>query len=530
MGAGISTNTANQYLNAVTKIATNVLNDQKVSSLQGQGIIVKNAESDVIISGNHFNQSVSINLSALLKAISTQSAQQDLMQQLSQLAESTNKQLNLFQYSDANNTMNNYLSATIDLTNNIQQNCASLAKQDQTIVVDTAAGVVQVTNNTFNQTGSIISSCMMDSTTSSDAVQKAQQQADQSAKATNVGINIWALVAGAIVGLLFLILPELLPIIGLEFAAAKVVKIVLSMFFVLVFLAGIILIAVFFSKKKSIISLNGDVLPISSVSECGAVAVSKSDDYKNPEDAGNACIDKKYAAFDFNLDTHHTEFYSKVSDRCENVLINGKSTAQPRVVPKINPTLFENLPDAKQSKYKDVILMTDGKMYYCNQNESNENVWSPVVDASGNPIQYFNIPGIKSNEAKIIYADPVSWPSTDYKVLIQVSSINEPAITEYKIYTDPANVKNYTSKPPPPIFNYGVNDNEKITMWSGFRKEVGALSKTYLWIGVILLIIGIVGVIIQIMRMSKSSGVSAKITKKKSGSSAKTKKIEMTKR
>jgi len=504
MGGAFSSNVANQYLNAVTKIATNVLNNQKISSLQAQGIIVKDAKSDVIISGNHFNQSVSINLSALLKSISTQSAQQDLMQQLNQLADSTNKQLNLFQYSDANNTMNNYLSATIDLTNNIQQNCASLAKQDQTILVDTTGGKVTVTNNTFNQTGSLLSSCMMDSTSSSDAIQKAQQQADQSAKATNVGVNIWALVVGAILGLLCLLLPELIPLIGLEFAVVNVIKIVLSMFFVLVLLTGVVLIAMFFSKKKSIISLNGDVSPISGISECGAVVVAKSDEYKNPEDAGNACLDNKYAAFDFNLDTQHTEFYSKVSDRCENVLINEQSTAQPRVVPKINPILFETLPDPTLSTYKDVILTTDGNMYYCNQNEKNENVWSAVQDAAGNPIQYFNIPGIKSKELKIIYTEPVSWPSIDYKVLIQVSSIRDPAITEYNVYIDPTNVKNYSSKPPPPTFNYEVNKNQKITMWSGFKREVNSLSRTYLWISIIMIIIGFVGVLIQIMKMSGS--------------------------
>jgi len=83
-----------------------------------------------------------------------------------------------------------------------------------------------------------------------------------------------------------------------------------------------------------------------------------------------------------------------------------------------------------------------------------------------------------------------------------VFSIRDPVITEYNVYIDPTNVKNYSSKPPPPTFNYEVNKDQKITMWSGFKREVHSLSRTYLWISIIMIIIGFVGVLIQIMKMS----------------------------
>lgn len=518
MGAGISSNTANQYINAVTNIATKMINDTSVQTLQSQGIVVKNAQSDVIIEGNHFNQSIQIDLQALLNAIASQSAQQDLMQELSQLAESTNKQLNLFQFADANNTLNQYLDATINLSTNITQTCTALAQQNQYINVDTASGVVKINNNTFNQTEDIISKCMYQATSSSDAIQKAQQQADQSAKATNVGINIWAIVVMVLLGLLAMILPELLPFLiplfELSMAVTSVIKIVFNLFFLLLFLAGLGLIICYFLQTKNIISLDGDVKPISSETQCGATKVDTTDVFKNPEDAGNECLDKNYAAFDFDQTDTTTTFYSKVSPSCEKILIsndNSTKTSDPPIVPKINSTLYSNLPDVSLFNYKDAIFIQDGTMQICNMNDSDQKVWDPVKDDSGNAIHYFDISGITSDQFKIMYNTlPSTWPDPSIKVIVFVPPITSDMGTEYRVYTDPNNLQSYVSKKPPSLYNYGTNPDNKILYWSGFNIKVKKLNIFFLYLSIVFMIVGFFGFILQFSK--KKTVVSKKKT------------------
>jgi len=503
MGAASSTNVSNETLSAITTIATKMMNNQNVSSLQGQGIIVKNAQSDVIISGNHFNQSITINFEALLKAISTQSAQQDLMQEISQVATSLNKQLNLFQFSDSENIINAYLNATIDLSTNITQACVAVAQQSQTISIDTVGGVVKVTDNTFTQTQSIMSKCLFDSLSNSDALQKVQQATDQSAKATNEGVNIWAIVIMMILGLLMLILPELLPLFIVEKAAADVVKIFLDMFFILMIIAGIVLIACFATMTKNIISLDGDVAPISATPECAGTVAKTTREFKNPADAGSACLHDKYDAYDFR--DGETTFYSSVSASCQNILLSKQIKTKPSIVPKITPTIFTNLPNPENFSYKDVIVLLDGKLYYCNlKGDTDEKVWSVVKNADDSEVIYFSLPDPTPDQVQIAYSIPTFWPSETIRVIIYAPPASEPIGTEYRVYTNQTDISKFVSKPPPPLYNYQPNPDLKTTQWTGFNIVVRRLNNVYLWVGLILIIVGFFGVLIQLITRKKS--------------------------
>jgi hypothetical protein len=503
MGAASSTNIAEQTLNAITNIATKMMNDQKVETLETQGIIIKDAHSSVIISGNHFNQSISINLESLLKAISTQSAQQDLMQEISQVAESLNKQLNLFQFSDSENIVRAYLNATISLSTNITQVCISVAKQSQVISIDTVDGFVKINNNTFNQTQSIMSKCMFDSLSNSQAIQTAQQSINQSAKAVNEGVNIWAIVIMIVLGILLLILPELLPLIIVEKAVMDVVKIFLDMFFVLMIFAGVILIVCFMTLNKNIISLYGDVIPISLESGCAGSIANTSQAFKNPEDAGNECLDKKYQAFDYQ--DGNSTFYSSVSDSCQKLISSAKQTiSRPLIVPKI--FIFSELPNIDNFNYKDVVILISGKIYFCNLfSDNNQKIWSSVMNPDGSDIIYFSIPNLNVDQIKIVYSIPSLWPDSSVRVVIYVPSASDPIGTEYRIYTDPLNLSLFNSKIPPPLYNYQPNPDYKTTQWTGFNIKAKKLGNAYFWIGLVLLLIGFIGIVIQLATRKKQA-------------------------
>ena len=105
MGASVSKNIANVVTRSVAKVSSNIIQNSKLSTDNTQIISVKDVHGDVHISGNRFTQVATINMEQLMDALSTEGAQQSIMQELAQEAKSVTSGLNLGQFSDAQNTL-----------------------------------------------------------------------------------------------------------------------------------------------------------------------------------------------------------------------------------------------------------------------------------------------------------------------------------------------------------------------------------------------------------------------------------------
>ena len=106
MGASVSKNVSNAVTKAVAKVSSNIIQNTQLSQDMAQVVSVRDVHGDVHISGNTFTQHATVNMHTLLDALSTEEAQQSIMQELAQEAKSVTSDLNIGQFSDAQNTMN----------------------------------------------------------------------------------------------------------------------------------------------------------------------------------------------------------------------------------------------------------------------------------------------------------------------------------------------------------------------------------------------------------------------------------------
>lgn len=328
MGAASTKNVAEVTAEAISNVSTDIVSRTKLSTNSSQIIYVRDA-GDVKISGITQTIAVDINMSALMSAMSSTEAQQSLSQELTQAAKSVVSGINLFQYTDATNQMTAMMRASMTVATNIEQACEALTNTSQAVVVEQASGYVEITDVSQKAMTSILSSCVQDAVGSTRTVQDLQQTLDQSAEALSKGIDVWALVVMALIGLLALVLPM---VIG----GTTITTTILSLIFPLMMIGGIIFIAVYAKSEDVTISMTRYSKSIAAFSECGPQELSRSFEIATPAAAGNTCEENKSCvAFDWTgvqvdtdgtvviLDPPQTIFYADLGQNpCGPVLSN----------------------------------------------------------------------------------------------------------------------------------------------------------------------------------------------------------------
>jgi hypothetical protein len=320
MGASVSTNSAKVVVNAVSKIASQIVQTSNISQSASQIISVTNVTGDVIISGNRMSQKVNINMSALLDAMSTEQAQQNLATELAQQAKSLTSGLNIGQLSVASNSMDTLVQASIDLVSKIGQTCSSLANQSQQIYVENVVGSVRIENNVQEQITEIIQNCVGHAVANDTAIQDITTRLSQSASATSAGLSEWALVALAalVIGV---------PVIGGVVGGVVFLKYI----FPILLIAGVVAIIVYFYYTSDTMALDAYSKFISNTSACVAEGATPKQLYNTAERASVACLaDSNCAGFDWKgidvnadgtyaiLDIPVTTFFSTIQPECQS--------------------------------------------------------------------------------------------------------------------------------------------------------------------------------------------------------------------
>lgn len=363
MGASVSKNVSNAVTRAVAKVSSNIIQNTQLSQDMAQVVSVRNVHGDVHISGNTFTQRANVNMHALLDALSTEEAQQSIMQELAQEAKSVTSGLNLGQFSDAQNTMNLLMEATINLLTTIGQTCKAFSRQHQAIVVKRISGNVYIQDNVFQQMYNILQNCTEQAASNNRLLQDLSSKLSQTASAKSEGISGWVLVAllAVFIGV---------PVIGGVVAGRAILKFI----FPIILVAGIILLVLYYVRGKQVMKEVGFSTFIKNTPLCAATGErTPPRAYASTVDASNACkADDTCKAFDWQgievaqngtytvLDDPVTRFYSGVSDKCrmaikpDNVkLLRRPTFFQGDLDPNADPTLV-----AAGAKKGDVYLNT----------------------------------------------------------------------------------------------------------------------------------------------------------------------------
>jgi hypothetical protein len=369
MGAAVSKNVSNAVTRAVAKVSSNIIQKTQLSQDMAQIISVRNVHGDVHISGNTFTQRANVNMHALLDALSTESAQQSIMQELAQEAKSVTSGLNLGQFSDAQNTMDLLMEATINLLTTISQTCKAFSTQHQSIIIKRVSGNVYIQDNVFQQMYDILQNCTEQAASNSKLLQDLSSKLSQTATAKSEGLSGWILVAmlAVLIGV---------PVVGGVVGG----KLVLKFIFPIILVAGIILLILYYVRGKQIMKMVGFSTFIKDTPICSVVNEHVPvNPYITTIEASNACkADENCQAFDWKginiapngtytvLDNPVTTFYSGVSNSCRMAIkpdtvsiLRYPNFLQGELDPNSDPSLAASSP-----KKGDVYLNTQTGEWY----------------------------------------------------------------------------------------------------------------------------------------------------------------------
>lgn len=326
MGASVSSNVIKVVTKAIANISSSIIQKTRLSQDTSQLISVSDIDGDVWIVGNVFYQRATVNMKVLMKAIATEEARQQIVYEISQEAKSLISGLNIGQFSDASNTLDILMEATINMTSVISQTCLAIISANQSIVVKRVKGNLYIQNNVFSQVSDIIFSCVQAAVSDNKAIQDLEAKLDQHASAKAEGLSAWVLVAllAVVIGV---------PTAGVVFGGATVLKYI----FPLLIIFGIALIVVYYVWSTTDMKLMGYSTLIGKNPVClGQTYGQPTGQYSDPAYANDVCLkDNRCVAFDWkgvNVDEQRrftlnygqsslqippiTTFYNSIDSKC----------------------------------------------------------------------------------------------------------------------------------------------------------------------------------------------------------------------
>lgn len=514
MGGANTKNISQATTEAVAKVASNILMSQNVLNNQTQMIKIIGGKGDVNIHGVNFNQKAAVNISALLDAMVTQEAQQQLATELAQKAKSVVSGVNLFQFTNASNEIDTFMKASIDISTNIAQTCSLVSSQSQGIDIEYQEGNINISNINMDQVSDLFSSCVGKAVSQNKALQDLQQKLDQSAVAESKGFSIWAIVVMMFIALLFFMAP-------LVFAASTAVKVLSQFMFPIIMTIGIIMVALYFSVKKPQMSGYGFSRLLRTMPDCGVVKsnIQPRQVYDTAGRASEACLaDSTCHAVDWKcmdiqadgtaviLQNPETTFYSKIDHNpCKNIVDNRDNLKILRVP---NVVVLKDDPDPLVYKPQDGDIWVDA-------NTSKWSVWNDQNtqymsdNLKNNPL----VEGFDGKKNSIIFeqtnGSPLNDPKQEGDIVLKFATTKLPF---FDIYTAVKFDNNLLWNEPvslsvPGYFPYipRAPNNANAINSTAFKKVVKKYNSTVLWIGLSLILLGMFGTVYVFMIKPKSS-------------------------
>lgn len=392
MGSSSSKNIVDNTVDVLSRVAFDAIQDSQNSGSNSINITLR-SDGDTTIRNNVFRQRATINSEQLLNVMSSQSAQNDVINKLKQVAESLTSGINVGNSSRAENIIESYLNSTLSVTSNVQNLCKNYLGNSITIDVATIGNnpnaKITVEGNEFEQVGEIFSNCVADVVNAQEGINAVQNDIDQMAKATTEGINLWAI--ALIIFLIILVIFS--PVIIVSFAAAKGITTFFQFLFPIIFLIGLVFIGVYFFHSSYVIIGSAPSRGLNN-SVCGVSGARPMGDFEYPDYAADACInDPECKAMDWKKGS--TTFYSEINrPDCE---YQYKTENSPNPVEVSMPVMYIGSgPPTIDAKLNDMYLDNKNGDYYRRRRTDR---WP--TEHEGN----FYVDTGKSNDGRAFFAD-----------------------------------------------------------------------------------------------------------------------------
>lgn len=543
MGASSSKNIAEAVSKVVLNMTTNIV--QKNNNTVGQDNIidikVKGGKGDLIISDITQKQKASVDIQQVFKAMSTQESKQKLQQAIAQQAKSLTSGINLGNFSKSENITTSVMDALTNMATNIGQSCKSTNNQSQLVDVDVENrdGNILISGIEQGQIGNIISSCVQDTVTNNKSLQDLQTKLDQIAKAETKGFSIWALVVMMLLALLTFLSPIILGAGGIFYALSKFM-------FPIMMLAGIVLIAIYFTSKKDVMDIYQFSKPINKTAGRAMILNNQKDlDQKlNADDANDACkSNKKCKAFYWQgleldnfgnakkLSKPKTTYYAYVENNPEDNITTNLDNYKLLKLPKVYINKKDEIKDIKPGEIVINPVTSECEQYNVDKdnNTTFKNLSQKYLDndmqkqgdidvKDRNIIMYLEdldtaLPKKRINDKGVVTDDPLKIGD----ILIKYKSDDDPVFNLYKYIKDGSTTKWKFQKELqiPGVFQTvpfekDANDREIINS-SGYKKRIKKYSPVYMWVGIALTLLGTFGTVYTFMTPRKKSSTTSNI-------------------
>jgi hypothetical protein len=293
MGSATSKNVTDTTIKAVSGVTTTITSQIDLRSDQKQIITIRDVEN-LNLSGVTQRIRATIDMKALMDAMSTTDAQQEVISSMTQASNSMISGINLGNFSNATNELKSYLEAVLTLITTITQTCEAFSSTTQEIIIEQVSGYANISGITQDSMTGLMSDCMQTAVAETKSVMSLQQTIDQSAKAETVGIDpMGILIAIAIV----------IAALALMFAAGG--KTATNLVSVIVFgvsgMLGLVFVGIFLLTIHEKMEITIFSTLISKSAECGGEVLEQLTTINDPVYAGNQCEQNELCVgFDWN--------------------------------------------------------------------------------------------------------------------------------------------------------------------------------------------------------------------------------------
>lgn len=250
MGAAVSSNENRTTTEIITKVVTDLVRDTYASGVSNQVIDISGADKVVI---DHFTMEseARVDIKALLTYLSKRDVRDQISQDISQAAKSKVSGINLAQFADSSNVIEDYVKGMTQVFESIKDSCSSLASATQTIRIRHAAEIT-IKDSSMRTLLSVLANCVNSSVSNNRLLTSADVKLRQTASSVAAGIDLSTIllaVAALVAAFMF----------PLATGASSIVKYL----FPIVFLAGGgLLAAYFFWTQETLASTYFPRLPV----------------------------------------------------------------------------------------------------------------------------------------------------------------------------------------------------------------------------------------------------------------------------
>jgi len=194
MGSATSKNLIDATTNVITRSATKIMNKLDQKTINSQSMIIEDVGGDVDISKVDFTQDVRVNLQGVFSTLLSEDFKDELRDEIQQEAKSLVAGLNIGQYADAINKINDVTNVIKEIVNQVASTCANSIQLNQVIAVKNVKGNLSIKDVSLKQLQISVQNCVSEVVSKLSSFSSLQNMFKQKSSSETQGVDIWAIV------------------------------------------------------------------------------------------------------------------------------------------------------------------------------------------------------------------------------------------------------------------------------------------------------------------------------------------------